>query len=225
MKKTVAYHDTREKLLAVGERLMHCRGFTALGLSEILATAKVPKGSFYHYFQSKEGFGVALLERYFSGCDAGLRKMRPDQMEECRLSGVCTEGEGAEAIEGEAEVGAASVLDARSRIMQYFDQWRTSSFAIGDSVHICLAVKLAAEVADLSEPMRCALVRGMDGITSQLAAAIRLAQEDGSVAAGKDADVLAQTLHTLWVGESLMSKVKCSLQPLDQAYQQTAVLL
>ncbi|KJT31700.1 TetR family transcriptional regulator [Salmonella enterica subsp. enterica serovar Heidelberg str. 607310-1] len=26
------------------------RGFTGMGLSELLKTAQVPKGSFYHYF-------------------------------------------------------------------------------------------------------------------------------------------------------------------------------
>jgi len=42
------------------------KGYTAVGLSELLATAGVPKGSFYHYFRSKEEFGQALLEEYFS---------------------------------------------------------------------------------------------------------------------------------------------------------------
>ena len=58
-------HDTREHLLATGERLCLQRGFTGMGLSELLKTAGVPKGSFYHYFRSKELFGVALLERYY----------------------------------------------------------------------------------------------------------------------------------------------------------------
>ncbi len=46
-------HDTREHLLATGERLCMHRGFTGMGLSELLKTAEVPKGSFYHYFRSK----------------------------------------------------------------------------------------------------------------------------------------------------------------------------
>ncbi len=42
------------------------RGFTGMGLSELLKTAQVPKGSFYHYFRSKEAFGVAMLERHYA---------------------------------------------------------------------------------------------------------------------------------------------------------------
>ena len=65
MNKTVQRNETREHLLATGEQVCLQRGFTGMGLSEMLALAEVPKGSFYHYFRSKEAFGVALLERYF----------------------------------------------------------------------------------------------------------------------------------------------------------------
>ena len=60
-------HDTREHILAVAEPMILGRGFTAVGLTELLTAAGVPKGSFYHYFRSKEHFGEALLERYFAG--------------------------------------------------------------------------------------------------------------------------------------------------------------
>ncbi|PLL22241.1 TetR family transcriptional regulator, partial [Klebsiella pneumoniae] len=59
--------DTREHILATGEQLCMHRGFTGMGLSELLKTAEVPKGSFYHYFRSKEAFGVALLEHHYTG--------------------------------------------------------------------------------------------------------------------------------------------------------------
>ncbi len=55
---------TRDAILATGEDLILAKGFVGVGLQEILATCGVPKGSFYHYFSSKEGFGVAVLERY-----------------------------------------------------------------------------------------------------------------------------------------------------------------
>ena len=38
-----------------------------MGLNEILAAAAVPKGSFYHYFKSKELFGEAMLADYVQG--------------------------------------------------------------------------------------------------------------------------------------------------------------
>jgi Bacterial regulatory proteins, tetR family len=53
-------------------RLPHRRGSAAdapkwillTGLKEILDAAQVPKGSFYHYFESKEEFSAAVLKRY-----------------------------------------------------------------------------------------------------------------------------------------------------------------
>lgn len=41
------------------------KGYTGVGLAEVVAAADVPKGSFYHYFKSKDAFGQALLEQYF----------------------------------------------------------------------------------------------------------------------------------------------------------------
>jgi TetR/AcrR family transcriptional repressor of nem operon len=55
---------TREHLLEVGLRQLRSTGYTATGVKEILGLAKVPKGSFYHYFPSKEAFVAELLDRY-----------------------------------------------------------------------------------------------------------------------------------------------------------------
>ncbi|MNL63433.1 HTH-type transcriptional repressor NemR [compost metagenome] len=63
MKKPL--HDMRQHIIDVARALMTHKGYTAVGLTEILATAGVPKGSFYHYFRSKDEFGQALLDEYF----------------------------------------------------------------------------------------------------------------------------------------------------------------
>ncbi|WP_044422835.1 TetR/AcrR family transcriptional regulator [Pseudomonas syringae group genomosp. 3] len=64
MKKPV--HNMRQHIIDVARSLMTNKGYTAVGLAEVLSTAGVPKGSFYYYFKSKEEFGQALLEEYFS---------------------------------------------------------------------------------------------------------------------------------------------------------------
>lgn len=58
--------DMRQHIIDVARSLMTNKGYTAAGLAEVLSTAGVPKGSFYYYFKSKEEFGQALLEEYFS---------------------------------------------------------------------------------------------------------------------------------------------------------------
>ncbi|WP_137718967.1 TetR/AcrR family transcriptional regulator [Methylobacillus flagellatus] len=62
---TSKHLDTRQHILVTGKSVILGKGFTAVGLNELLTRAGVPKGSFYHYFKSKEQFGVALLADYF----------------------------------------------------------------------------------------------------------------------------------------------------------------
>ncbi|MDQ2095430.1 TetR/AcrR family transcriptional regulator [Rhodalgimonas zhirmunskyi] len=56
--------STRETILATGRKLVTVQGFGGMGLSTLLKASGVPKGSFYHYFPSKEAFGQALLQDY-----------------------------------------------------------------------------------------------------------------------------------------------------------------
>jgi TetR/AcrR family transcriptional repressor of nem operon len=56
----------REKLLDAAQRLMLVKGYPATTIDEICAAAKLTKGSFFHYFDSKEDLGKALLNRYAS---------------------------------------------------------------------------------------------------------------------------------------------------------------
>ncbi|TIV22147.1 MAG: TetR/AcrR family transcriptional regulator, partial [Mesorhizobium sp.] len=41
--------DVRSHILDTARRLIAARGFSGVGLNEILVGAGVPKGSFYHY--------------------------------------------------------------------------------------------------------------------------------------------------------------------------------
>lgn len=56
----------RQHILNIARSLMTEKGYTAVGLAEVVKMANVPKGSFYYYFKSKEEFGQALLQEYFS---------------------------------------------------------------------------------------------------------------------------------------------------------------
>ena len=195
MDHSTSYQDTRERILCTGEALILGRGFSAVGLNEILSQAAVPKGSFYHYFQSKEGFGVALLVRYFDVYETRLAALFQDQ-----------------------------TRSARERLLAYFDGWH-QLHAASDCQRACLAVKLAAEVSDLSEPMREALHTGMARIVAQLTGAVRACQADGSLSADTNAEQLAQSLYAMWIGASLLAKVDRSLLPIELAFRQTEQML
>lgn len=54
--------DTRETLIREGHRALLASGYDGVGIGPILKAAGVPKGSFYHFFESKEAFALAVLE-------------------------------------------------------------------------------------------------------------------------------------------------------------------
>lgn len=65
MKNKKENSPTRDKIIEMAERQMLAKGFSATTVDEICQAAGVTKGSFFHYFKSKEDIGKAALERYF----------------------------------------------------------------------------------------------------------------------------------------------------------------
>jgi TetR/AcrR family transcriptional regulator, transcriptional repressor for nem operon len=68
--------DTRRIILEAGIRSVLRKGYDQAGLAEILRDARVPKGSFYYYFASKEDFGLQLIEHWlenYNEAEASLR--------------------------------------------------------------------------------------------------------------------------------------------------------
>jgi TetR/AcrR family transcriptional repressor of nem operon len=47
----IRHDNTRQHILETGHRIIAGKGFASVGLNEILKSAGVPKGSFYHYFR------------------------------------------------------------------------------------------------------------------------------------------------------------------------------
>ncbi|MBY0492086.1 MAG: TetR/AcrR family transcriptional regulator [Gemmatimonadaceae bacterium] len=60
-------HETKQRLIEAGLRLMLQRGYHAIGVAELLSETGVPKGSFYHHFASKEDFALQLIDAYQGG--------------------------------------------------------------------------------------------------------------------------------------------------------------
>lgn len=191
----VSSNDARATILAAGQRVMSIKGFSAVGLNEILSTAGVPKGSFYHYFGSKDAFGEALLDEYFTDYLASM----------------------------DAALSAPEGTMAQ-RLMGYWKDWQENqSFA--DCQGKCLAVKLGAEVADLSEAMRLSLKRGTAGIIERLANALETGLKEGSLSFAGEPSLIAQNLYQLWLGASVMVKITRSTEPLSMALTTTTQLI
>lgn len=63
---------TKRDLLELGLGLLLKHGYADLGVATLLEKAGVPKGSFYHHFESKESFGLQAIDLYMEGVHAAL---------------------------------------------------------------------------------------------------------------------------------------------------------
>ncbi|MFC4070860.1 TetR/AcrR family transcriptional regulator [Actinoplanes subglobosus] len=55
----------RDRLLSSACELMHTRGYAAIGVAEICARADVRKGSFYHFFPSKQALTAEVVNAHW----------------------------------------------------------------------------------------------------------------------------------------------------------------
>ena len=58
--------ETRQKIVATARDLMLARGYGATSVDEICTAAGVSKGSFYHFFATKEVLGLAVLDAFYA---------------------------------------------------------------------------------------------------------------------------------------------------------------
>ncbi len=185
---------TRQKILDTGRQLVIREGFGAMGLSALLREAGVPKGSFYHYFASKEAFGEALLQDYVADYLARLEALMQREP------------------------------DGAARLLAFCAAWLGAESRAG-LVQTCLVVKLGAEVADLSEPMRQVLAGGVEALTDRLAAILRQGGADGSLRAQADPGAAARVLYAQWLGAAILAKLSQDQAPLERALADTRARL
>jgi TetR/AcrR family transcriptional regulator, transcriptional repressor for nem operon len=185
MKPVAKDLDTRERILEVGAQAIADKSFNSCGLAEILAAAKVPKGSFYHYFQSKEDFGVALIEKASQ-----------------------------EYVELLTPIVSDRKKSALKRLRTIFDMSREECVATG-AARQCLVPKLALETSQLSETVHAAVKCAYDQWTALLARVIREGQASGEISKDHEPERLASMLVMLWEGATIRMQIDRSLQPVD----------
>lgn len=178
--------DTRSRLIELSIELMRQQGFHATGLNQLLKLAKVPKGSFYHYFDSKEQLGLAIIEQYGHQLAADLRQF--------------------------IEQAQGSHLD---RLRQYFEfayHWLSQH---PDQCN-CLLGTLAQELSQAHPELRQALSQQYQRIEQQLAYVLQQAQAEQALSAQQDAQQMARLLFSGWQGCLTRSRLEQSSQALQE---------
>jgi TetR/AcrR family transcriptional repressor of nem operon len=70
--------DTRQLLLQRGIAMLLRHGYNDLGIAALLEETQIPRGSFYHHFESKEDFGLQAVDLYMQEVHRGLDQCLAD---------------------------------------------------------------------------------------------------------------------------------------------------
>lgn len=175
-----------QRLIRAGLVHLTEKGYSATGLDEVLRAADVPKGSFYHYFDGKTGFGLALVEAYRADLAARLDRWfgAADLSVPDRLRGFTTEA-----------------TDWMAR-----HEWRRG----------CLVGNLGQEMGALPEPFRARLVEALEDWQDRTAHLLSEGQTRGEIASRRDPARLAALFWIGWEGAVLRAKLERGRAPLDE---------
>lgn len=186
---STATATTKERILDAAEELMTTKSFHSVGLNEILSAVKVPKGSFYHYFPSKEQFGVELVKHYVADASCYKRRM------------LLTEELDSNPLE---------------RLSSYMNGAITGMVE-KNCQQSCLVLKLSAEVCTMSDGMRAALAAGMREWNLIFTQLIREGQAKGAMRTDIDPDATGAMVHDYWMGALHRMLAERSVAPLKAA--------
>lgn len=178
--------EVRRRLLAAGLDLVHAHGFAASGVKEITDAAGVPKGSFYAYFPSKEGFAAAILEHYWSDIEARILPL--------------LDGDGS----------------AHERITRFFhalaDEHESADFLLGCLIGN-MSLELGGSSEPVRTELTRILER-WDGALADCVRSGQ--GSSGEIATDIGASELASALIEAWEGAALRGKVTRSRAPYDR---------
>ncbi len=194
----------RLHILETGSDLVLHKGFVGVGLQEILKNCGIPKGSFYHYFESKEAFGCELVKHYVDNYQLRLNELWADTA---------------------PSTDSAIKQSAYAKLINYFSLWINDPLTSCGWAETCLVVKLAAEVSDLSDDMRVIMAQGAENLVNNIVALIQAGKIDQSISIQGDAFINAQVIYQMWLGAALLSKLQKDKAPLHHALDATQRML
>ncbi|MCJ8350259.1 TetR/AcrR family transcriptional regulator [Moritella sp.] len=177
--------DTRALLIRSGVEVLTESGFAAAGIDSILKKVGVPKGSFYHYFKSKEDFGQAVIDNYASYFAAKLDKYLLDES-----------------------------IAPLQRIVKFADGAKRGIVKF-EFKRGCLVGNLGQEVAILPDSYRLILQNIFAVWQTKMQACLETAQQQGDIKQNINCIQQAEYFWTGWEGAVMRARLVQSVQPLD----------
>lgn len=187
--------EIKEKILTVGIDLFSKKGYNNVGLNEILKNAGVPKGSFYYYFNSKEDFGLQVINKYSL---LGIKLFK-------------------ESLENET-------LSPKNRIIQFYTKM-IEHYLHKDCKEGCLMGNASTELSDLSTNFRMVISKELTLWQNVLEKCIVAAKENGEISSNSEPRMLASFILNSWEGALLRMKCEKTVSPLKDFIDGLLILL
>lgn len=178
--------DKRDLILSKGSAVMTRRGYHGTGVQEIVQAAGIPKGSFYHYFASKEDFALQALAFIY----------RPR-------------------LERYAQAMGSQVLSPRARILAYYRDLLAHFARQETPQYHCFIGSLSFEMSELLPAIGSEVESIQQASVDILRQCLEEAKAAGELAADEDCANLATFIANAWQGVLTRLKVGHSLQPLE----------
>lgn len=177
-------NTTRDDIIRVGLEILCDKGFNSCGIDAVLKTAKIPKGSFYYYFPSKEEFGLAVLDLYAVQAKAHAESYLHDK-----------------------------TLTPMARLRRYLTDVAASIEEEG-CTRGCFLGNMTQEMAGQNDRFRVKLNEIWDGWKRIIADCLREAKAAKELKRDADADLLAEFIIVGIEGGILRSKVSKTALPM-----------
>ena len=177
--------DTRSDIIRIGTELISRQGYNATGIEMVLKEAGIPKGSFYHYFKSKEEFGLAVMDVFADYYSQRMTALLQD-------------------------VALSPLTRIRTLLQGSLERFSRNQCSKG-----CLIGNLGQEMADKNERFRARLDEIFDHWRKLFAGCLAEAQTAKELDSRLDAEALASFILSGWEGAILRAKVMKSPQPLQ----------
>ena len=175
--------SNREKILKKGLEVVHRRGFANASVRDIVAAAGVPQGSFTNNFESKEAFGLEILEIYFARAIALMN----------------------ETLRNES-------LPPLQRLRVWIDR-STETAQKDGMRNGCMLGNFTAEACDASEAVRRRLNAMFAQLRAGIAHCLRAAVAAGELPKDFDCEDAAGFIQTSMQGAVLLAKAERSTAP------------